>query len=67
MLTLNSGMSHSYSTQRDKNLSKHAVCVGNSRRFDDRSTDSAATLANQVCICPLVYGLLLYCFAGAIL
>ncbi|KAL5759276.1 hypothetical protein ACOSP7_017801 [Xanthoceras sorbifolium] len=42
---LQSGMSHSYSTQRDKNLSK--LYAGNSRRFDDRSADSPATLATQ--------------------
>ncbi|KAL0408788.1 UNVERIFIED_CONTAM: Inorganic pyrophosphatase TTM2 [Sesamum radiatum] len=37
---LRSGMSHSYSTNRDKNLSKN-------RRFEDRTSDSSATLANQ--------------------
>ncbi|XP_020547430.1 uridine-cytidine kinase C isoform X2 [Sesamum indicum] len=37
---LRSGMSHSYSTNRDKNLSKN-------RRFEDRTADSSATLANQ--------------------
>ncbi|KAK3222710.1 hypothetical protein Dsin_009735 [Dipteronia sinensis] len=44
---LQSGMSHSYSTHRDKNLSKLTVYAGNNRRFDDRSADSPATLANQ--------------------
>ncbi|KAI3452954.1 hypothetical protein Pfo_009617 [Paulownia fortunei] len=38
---LRSGMSHSYSTNRDKNLSKM------NRRFEDRTADSPATLANQ--------------------
>ncbi|KAK6116396.1 hypothetical protein DH2020_049858 [Rehmannia glutinosa] len=38
---LRSGMSHSYSTNRDKNLSKM------NRRFEDRTTDLPATLANS--------------------
>lgn len=40
-------MSHSYSTQRDKNLSKLTGLAGNNRRLDDRNPESAA-LANQV-------------------
>ncbi|KAK6133786.1 hypothetical protein DH2020_032497 [Rehmannia glutinosa] len=38
---LRSGMSHSYSTNRDKNLSKM------NRRFEDRTADLPATLANS--------------------
>ncbi|KAB1206556.1 Uridine-cytidine kinase C [Morella rubra] len=44
---LKSGMSHSYSTQRDKNLAKITGYTGNSRRFEDRNSESPATLANQ--------------------
>lgn len=41
---LRGGFSHSYANHREKNLSKiDTEC----RRFDDRNTDSAATLANQ--------------------
>ncbi|XP_038705657.1 inorganic pyrophosphatase TTM2-like isoform X2 [Tripterygium wilfordii] len=43
---LKSGMSHSYSTQRDKNMSKLTEFSSNNRRFGDRTTE-AATLANQ--------------------
>ncbi|XP_065880003.1 inorganic pyrophosphatase TTM2 [Euphorbia lathyris] len=39
-----SGMSHSFSTQRDKNLSKLAT---NNRMYDDRSSDAPAMQANQ--------------------
>lgn len=46
VLSLNSGMSHSYSTQSDKNLSKYAM---NNRRFDERN-ESTSALANQVCM-----------------
>ncbi|XP_009620080.1 uridine-cytidine kinase C-like isoform X1 [Nicotiana tabacum] len=38
------GLSHSYANHREKHLSKIDT---DSRRFDDRNTDSAATLANQ--------------------
>ncbi|KAJ8570076.1 hypothetical protein K7X08_006653 [Anisodus acutangulus] len=41
---LRSGLSHSYANHREKNLSKIDT---DSRRFDDRNTDSATTLANQ--------------------
>lgn len=41
-IVLNSGMSHSYSTHRDKNLSRI------SRGFDDRTSEPPATLGNQV-------------------
>ncbi|KAF5945387.1 hypothetical protein HYC85_015615 [Camellia sinensis] len=44
---LRSGMSHSYSTQRDKNLSKITGFSANNQRFDDRTTESQAALANQ--------------------
>lgn len=41
------GMSHSYSTQREKNLSKLTKLAINNRRFDGRTPDSPATLGNQ--------------------
>ncbi|KAH9707716.1 Inorganic pyrophosphatase TTM2 [Citrus sinensis] len=44
---LRSGMSHSYSTQGDKNLSKLTGYVMNDRRFDGRSVESSATLASH--------------------
>ncbi|KAJ4710643.1 uridine-cytidine kinase C-like [Melia azedarach] len=44
---LRSGMSHSYSTQRDKNLSKLTGFASNNRRFGDRSAESPTTLASQ--------------------
>ncbi|XP_041010378.1 inorganic pyrophosphatase TTM2 isoform X2 [Juglans microcarpa x Juglans regia] len=45
---LKSGMSHSYSTQRDMNLAKRTGYTANSRRFDERNTESPATVANQL-------------------
>jgi len=48
MKHLNGGMSHSYSTQRDKNLSKLTKLAVNTRRYDGRTPDSpAASVANQ--------------------
>ncbi|KAF8399251.1 hypothetical protein HHK36_015116 [Tetracentron sinense] len=44
---LKSGMSHSYSTQGDKNLSKLTRLAVNNRRFDGRAPESPAVLANQ--------------------
>ncbi|XAR65348.1 Uridine kinase [Bertholletia excelsa] len=44
-----SGISHSYSTQRDKNLSK----LINNRRFDEKTTESEAMLAYQGAISQL--------------
>ncbi|XP_031278049.1 inorganic pyrophosphatase TTM2-like [Pistacia vera] len=44
---LQSGMSRSYSTQRDKALSKLMSLSINKQRFDDRSGESQTTLANQ--------------------
>jgi hypothetical protein len=41
-------MSHSYSSQRDKNLSKLTGPAATSNRFDDRNLESPAALANQV-------------------
>ncbi|XP_011020838.1 PREDICTED: uncharacterized protein LOC105123068 [Populus euphratica] len=40
-------MSHSYSSQRDKNLSKLTGPAATSNRFDDRNLESPAALANQ--------------------
>ncbi|XP_042480065.1 inorganic pyrophosphatase TTM2-like [Macadamia integrifolia] len=44
---LKSGMSHSYSTQRDKNLSNLTRLSVNNRRFNGRNQESSAILANQ--------------------
>lgn len=44
---LKSGVSHSYSTQRDKSLAKLTGYAAKSRRFDDRNSDSSATRANE--------------------
>lgn len=52
---LKSGMSHSYSTQRDnKNLAKLTGYGANSRRFDDRNSESSSLLANQGVITQLL-------------
>ncbi|XP_059453324.1 inorganic pyrophosphatase TTM1-like isoform X1 [Corylus avellana] len=47
MKYLNRGISHSYSNQRDKNLSKLTKLAVNNRRFDGRTPESPAALANQ--------------------
>ncbi|KAF2312776.1 hypothetical protein GH714_040011 [Hevea brasiliensis] len=44
---LKSGMSHSYSSQRDKNLSKFTGLAANNRRYIERNPESTAVLANQ--------------------
>ncbi|KAF8039161.1 hypothetical protein BT93_B1649 [Corymbia citriodora subsp. variegata] len=44
---LKSGMSHSYSTQRDKNLSKVAGFTSSNPRYDDRISGASTTLPNQ--------------------
>ncbi|KAF3430984.1 hypothetical protein FNV43_RR25714 [Rhamnella rubrinervis] len=44
---LKSGMSQSYTTQRDKNLSKLTGYAANGGRFDEKSSESSTTLANQ--------------------
>ncbi|KAF5468910.1 hypothetical protein F2P56_013018 [Juglans regia] len=44
---LNRGISHSYSNQRDKNLPKLTKLAVNNRRFDGRTPESPAALANQ--------------------
>ncbi|XP_075489951.1 inorganic pyrophosphatase TTM1-like isoform X1 [Primulina tabacum] len=44
---LNRGIPHSYSTQRDKNIPKLTKLAVNSRRYDGRTPDSPAALANQ--------------------
>lgn len=41
------GMSHSFSNHGDKALSKLTGYSSNNRRFDERRSDSSATLANQ--------------------
>ncbi|ESR51036.1 hypothetical protein CICLE_v10030914mg [Citrus x clementina] len=62
---LRSGMSHSYSTQGDKNLSKLTGYVMNDRRFDGRSVESSATLASHVYTCLISYVAFCY-FASSI-
>ncbi|XP_040996627.1 inorganic pyrophosphatase TTM1-like [Juglans microcarpa x Juglans regia] len=47
MKYLNRGISHSYSNQRDKNLPKLTKLAVNNRRFDGRTPESPAALANQ--------------------
>ncbi|KAK4426908.1 Inorganic pyrophosphatase TTM1 [Sesamum alatum] len=47
MKFLNRGISQSYSTQRDKNLTKLTKLAVNNRRYDARTPDSPAALANQ--------------------
>lgn len=41
-------MSQSYTTQRDKSTSKLTGYASNSQRFDERNSESSATLASQV-------------------
>ncbi|KAK3015413.1 hypothetical protein RJ639_007485, partial [Escallonia herrerae] len=50
---LKSGMSHSYSTRRDKSLSKLTEFAFDDRNFDDRTTESQATLGSQGSIAQL--------------
>ncbi|GAV56473.1 PRK domain-containing protein/CYTH domain-containing protein [Cephalotus follicularis] len=47
MKYLSRGMSHSYSNQREKDLSKLTRLAVNNTRFDVRTPESPATLANQ--------------------
>ncbi|GFY85739.1 phosphoribulokinase [Actinidia rufa] len=47
MKYLNRGISHSFSTRRDKNLSKLTQLAVNNRRYDGRTPDSPASLTNQ--------------------
>ncbi|XP_044492118.1 inorganic pyrophosphatase TTM2-like isoform X2 [Mangifera indica] len=47
-MNLQSGMSQSYSTQRDKALSKLMSLSMNKQRYDDRSVEPQTTLANQI-------------------
>ncbi|KAK4350398.1 hypothetical protein RND71_029711 [Anisodus tanguticus] len=44
---LNRGIPHTYSTQREKHLSKLTKLAVNSRRYDGRTLDSPAPVANQ--------------------
>ncbi|XP_044492119.1 inorganic pyrophosphatase TTM2-like isoform X3 [Mangifera indica] len=52
-MNLQSGMSQSYSTQRDKALSKLMSLSMNKQRYDDRSVEPQTTLANQIVITQL--------------
>ncbi|CAI9113408.1 OLC1v1014005C1 [Oldenlandia corymbosa var. corymbosa] len=47
MKFLNRGVPHSYASLRDKNLSKLTKLAVNNRRYDGRTPDSPAPLANQ--------------------
>ncbi|XP_058112368.1 inorganic pyrophosphatase TTM2-like isoform X2 [Magnolia sinica] len=44
---LKSGLSHSYSTQREKNIAKLSKLTVTNRRFDGRALESPSTLTNQ--------------------
>lgn len=48
MFVFCSGISHSYSNQREKTLSKLTRLAINNRRFDGRALESPAPIANQV-------------------
>ena len=48
MIVFCSGISHSFSNQRDKHLSKLTRLAINNRRFDGRALESPAPIANQV-------------------
>lgn len=48
MFVFCSGISQSYSTQRDKILPKLTKLAINNRRFDARALESPAPIANQV-------------------
>lgn len=54
MTVLNSGLSHSYSTQRDKDLPRFAGFDFSSQIFDDETTKSPATIGNQVNLSKMV-------------
>ncbi|EXB44949.1 Uridine-cytidine kinase C [Morus notabilis] len=45
---LKSGMSQSYTTQRDKNISKLTGYATNGQRFEERNSEANAILANQL-------------------
>ncbi|KAG6413760.1 hypothetical protein SASPL_126474 [Salvia splendens] len=47
MKFMNRGISQSYTTNRDRNLSKLTKLAVNNRRYDGRTPDSPAALANQ--------------------
>lgn len=42
-------MSRSYSNQRDKNGSKYTNYDMSNRRYDERNSESVATVENKVC------------------
>uniref|UniRef100_M1CAE4 Uridine cytidine kinase I n=1 Tax=Solanum tuberosum TaxID=4113 RepID=M1CAE4_SOLTU len=46
-VTIGSGIPHSYSTQREKHLSKLTKLAVNTTRYDGRTPDSPAPVANQ--------------------
>lgn len=45
---INSGLSQSYTNQRDKNAAKVNGYFTNNRGFDERNSDSSTTQLNQV-------------------
>ena len=47
---LSRSLSHSFTSQRDKNLPKLTKLAINNRRFDGRTPESPATLGNQVSV-----------------
>ncbi|XP_074383468.1 inorganic pyrophosphatase TTM2-like [Apium graveolens] len=50
---IRSGMSHSYSTRRDKNIYKLTSLAFSGQNYDDRATESPATLGNEGAITQL--------------
>lgn len=50
---IRSGMSHSYSTRRDKNIYKLTNLAFSGQNFDDRATESPATIGNEGAITQL--------------
>lgn len=50
---IRSGMSHSYSTRRDKNIYKLTSLAFSGQNFDDRATESTATIENEGAITQL--------------
>lgn len=53
-------MSHSYSTHRDKNIYKLTNLAFSSQNFDDRATESPATLGNEVILRQSVFQVIVY-------
>lgn len=57
-----SGMSHSYSTRRDKNIYKLTNLAFSSQNFDDRATGSPVTIGNEVILRQSVFQVIVVYF-----